>query len=144
LFLEYLDPAHPSRRGRAKWEGEYIPHWPHLKEVPDAISRYDCVPASAVEGVHFVAPDICNARHYYVVRAAGTRLWDEVYEDFADGRGEVSELEPNCFLSKEDRLTAVDRAALSGAVPSAPSADVDNYLRTNTRAFLGDDIDADC
>jgi hypothetical protein len=43
------------------------------------------------------------------VMTSGTRLWDEVYENFEDGDRKVSKLEPNAFLTTEDRLSKVER-----------------------------------
>ena len=117
-----------------------------MKLTADANSRYDCVQASAVEGVHFVAPDLTNPDHFYAVRDSGTRLWDEVYDEFEDGDRDVSKLEPNAFLTKEDRLSKDDRASEARQArrnSSAPNSEADAYIRTNTPAFLGNDIDED-
>ena len=62
--------------------------------------KYDCVDVSAVEGVHFVAPDISNMHHYWAVIDSGRVLWHEHYWSQNTGdEGNVDDLEPDHFHS---------------------------------------------
>ena len=77
LFVDYLKPAHPDRRGRAPWYSTVLPVWPHLQAIPTNAERYDWVLASGVEGVHLLAPDTNNPRRFYAVLDTDRALWHE-------------------------------------------------------------------
>jgi len=148
LFLEYYAPAHPTNRTRAKWEHAVFPHWPHVQEYEDINERYDCVQASAVEGVHFLAPDIIRPGYHYVVRASSTRLWHEFYDDFdggsGPGAGKLDHLEPDAFLggasSTEEGDASDDRAQFNRArLPTADEAAATRFLLRHSAAFTGHD-----
>jgi hypothetical protein len=152
LFVEYYAPAHPSNRKRAEWEHAVLPHWPHVQEYEDINERYDCVQASAVEGVHFMAPDINRPGYHYVVRASSTRLWHEFYEDFDDGSGrgagELDHLEPDAFLgmtsNREAGDAADDRAQLNRSRgPTDDEAAATRFLHRHSAGFTGYDDEDD-
>jgi hypothetical protein len=152
LFLEYYAHAHPGNYKRAKWENTVMPNWPHVQEYTDDNERYDCIQASAVEGVHFMAPDINNPGYHYVVRASSTRLWHEFYEDFADGSGrgagKLDHLEPDAFLGRESDTqegdASDDRAPVHRArLPTADDAAATRFIHMHSAAFTGHDDEDD-
>ena len=77
VFVEYLNPAHTHRRGVAAWNSPVIPAWPHVTTVTVDSQRYDFVLATAVEGVHMLAPDVNNSQSYYAVPDTDRALWHE-------------------------------------------------------------------
>jgi len=114
MFLKYLQPAHDSNRSTSKFRSKFIPNWPHLKDhMPP---KYDCVDVSAVEGVHFVAPDISNMHHYWAVIDSGRVLWHEHYWSQNTGdEGNVDDLEPDHFHSS--RTLHADSDSDDGEAP---------------------------
>lgn len=105
MFVEYLEPAHNTNQKFAKWRHSTIPNWPHLKEQSNRNMRYDCIEVSAVEGVHFVAPDSCNPGYFWAVLNTGNMLWHERYADTDEGEeGDLLRLEPDAFLMTRTQL----------------------------------------
>jgi hypothetical protein len=103
LFVELYEPAHPHKYKTAKWQNSVIPNWPHLRDIARTSERYDCVEFSAVEGVHFVAPDSVTEGCHWAVLNSGTMLWHERYQDVDDGEeGSLSTLEPDAFAQNSD------------------------------------------
>ena len=77
LFVEYFEPCHKGRRYCAPWASPVLPTWPHLAEIATTSERYDWVLASAVEGVHLLAPDANDAKKVYAVLNTDRALWHE-------------------------------------------------------------------
>jgi hypothetical protein len=127
MFVKYLQPAHESNRSTSKFQSKCIPNWPHLKDHTPP--KFDCVNVSAVEGVHFVAPDINNMYHYWAVIDSGRVLWHERYWSQHTGdEGNLDDLEPDHFLSS--------------TTPQSDSDSDDGDASPSAQRHLGpDDID---
>ena len=97
-----LEPAHGSRRTVSQYENPVIQNWPHLRDISQVSQRFDVIEVNGVEEVSFIAPDMTEPGHYWVVRDSDRRLWHEHYGDNGDGEeGNLKLLEPDAFVCEE-------------------------------------------
>lgn len=97
-----FEPAHGSRRKVSQYESPVIQNWPRLRDISNISQRFDVIEVNGVEEVSFIAPDMTEPDHYWVVRDSNKRLWHEYYGDNGDGEeGNLRLLEPDAFVCEE-------------------------------------------
>ena len=113
-----FEPAHGSRRKVSQYESPVIQNWPRLRDISNISQRFDVIEVNGVEEVSFIAPDMTEPDHYWVVRDSNKRLWHEYYGDNGDGEeGNLRLLEPDAFVCEES----------SDEDDTTPSSDSESY-----------------
>jgi hypothetical protein len=139
LFVELFEPAHPYKYKTAKWQSSVIPNWPHLREHVTTSERYDCVEFSAVEGVHFVAPDSVTPGCHWAVMNSGRMIWHERYEEVDDGdEGELSKLEPDAFERAPRDDDSDSESGAESDKETGPDSDAEEHSGSDAHADADD------